>query len=412
MNTDMTPELLHNIPNIWGEGTIFAFSGLDGQTDVASNFVATFAKRPYGLLIHTPQRRCFDIVLPAQGTPQVATGDVLLVDTPSGELAMTFCAWHTIVGHAPEQTRFRLSMENGTAATWHDPCWVSEDAEHGDVIAAIGQGNRFALAYGRTVDEACERAYAGLGAEIDEEISQRLAIYRSLPTLSDAGHDRLLKKCVSVMKVNTVAPEGFLQQLWSTPDRVPHKDMWLWDSVFHSLAMNHVHADVAWQFLKSMLDAQDDDGMIPHQVRPNGWKSEITQPPILAWGVWENYQHTKDTASLTYALPRLERYLEWDLAHRDSNGNHLLEWAISGEPLCRSGESGLDNSSRFDKAALLDAVDFSVFAARDMSSLASIARALGDEATAAKWETRAHEMSQAIHTLLWNDADGFYYDRS
>lgn len=45
--------LHHPLPNIWGEGTIFAFSGFDGPTCSASNFVLTFGREPYDLLIQT-----------------------------------------------------------------------------------------------------------------------------------------------------------------------------------------------------------------------------------------------------------------------------------------------------------------------------------------------------------------------
>jgi len=47
------------LPAVWGEGALFAFSGLDGATCSASGFAATFAAAPYGLLFHTPRRRTF-----------------------------------------------------------------------------------------------------------------------------------------------------------------------------------------------------------------------------------------------------------------------------------------------------------------------------------------------------------------
>jgi glycogen debranching enzyme len=187
--------------------------------------------------------------------------------------------------------------------------------------------------------------------------------------------------------------------------------MWLWDSVFHSLSMNGLRPRLAWHFLKSVLDTQGEDGMIAHQTRPSGWRSAITQPPLLAWGVWENYQVLRDKACLAYALPCLERYLEWDCAHRDRNRNGLLEWFIEGNVNCRSGESGMDNSPRFDRAVLLDAVDFSTFAARDMAYTASIAEELGEVEKARGWRQRARAMSQRVHGYLWGEGDGFYYDR-
>ncbi len=213
------------------------------------------------------------------------------------------------------------------------------------------------------------------------------------------------------MKVNTLAPEGVIATRWSTPDRVPHRHMWLWDSVFHTCAMNHLDADLAWEFLQAVLDRQQPDGMIPHMMQVTGRVSAITQPPLLAWGVWENFRVTGDQARLVYALPRLERYLDWNARHRDQNGNGLLEWFIEENETCRSGESGLDNSQRFDAAILLDAVDFSVFQARDMAYVARIAEALGEADKAAHWRGRAAALSRAIHEMLWYEGDGFYYDR-
>jgi glycogen debranching enzyme len=185
----------------------------------------------------------------------------------------------------------------------------------------------------------------------------------------------------------------------------------LWDSVFHSLAMNRLNPRVGWHLIKSVLDTQRPDGMIPHQTSITGWQSSITQPPLLAWGVWQNYQALEDRTCLSYALPCLERYLDWDCAQRDTNGNGLLEWFIEENERCRSGESGLDNSPRFDEAVLLDAVDFSTFAAQDMLFVAHIAAELGDRERAQRWQERAGALSQRIHQGLWDDSDGFYYDR-
>ncbi|GEM_PF-5542412 len=72
---------LSNIPNIYGKGTIFAFSGLDGLTNVASEFVATFTDEPYGLVFHTPTQRILNVTLPdtTDSKTAVATGDVLWV---------------------------------------------------------------------------------------------------------------------------------------------------------------------------------------------------------------------------------------------------------------------------------------------------------------------------------------------
>lgn len=410
----MLPRLLSEfprLPDVWGEGALFAFSGIDGETNAASGFVATYARDPYGLLFHTPRRRLLDVEVGETGIPRIALGDVYAVGTGRGELVVAFSAWHTVIGALPENARLQLRFEDGPGAEGQGSCRVSVDVQNRDTLALIEEAGRFALAYGQSVEQARRRAEEGLARDLGNEVRKRLAFYRDVPALGAPEEDRLLKKCFSVMKVNTLAAEGAIGQAWSTPDRVPHRDMWLWDSVFHSLGMDALRPRLSWHLIKSVLDTQGEDGMIAHHTRVSGRRSAITQPPLLAWGVWENYQVLRDESCLAYALPRLERYLEWDCTHRDRNQNGLLEWLIEEDERCRSGESGMDNSPRFDRAVLLDAVDFSTFAALDMAYTAAIAETLGEMDKAGAWRRRSREMSERVHRDLWAERDGFYYDR-
>lgn len=393
------------VPRIWGEGALFGFSGIDGDTRSDSLFVATYGARPLSFLFHTPSRRIVSIEIPSVKVT-CALSDIVRAESASGNIDIAFSAWHTLIGTVPTSATISLSLENTAPACG---VVVSTDPGGRDCIVLIRAGERFALAYGVSADEATTRANEGIRSDIASVMEARLSYYHKLPPL--AQKDELIVKTASVMKVNALSPEGVFPHRWSTPDRVPHKDMWLWDSVFHSFAMNHVDGDLACDYLRAVLVMQSDDGFIPHQMRPDGWRSKITQPPILAWGVWKNYQRTKDTTTLTYALPKLEAYIEWDIAHRNKNKSGLLVWDIEGDPKCRSGESGLDNSPRFDEAVDLDAVDFSVFAANDMRMIARIAKELGDIARAGRWSKKADEMEALIHSLLWDEKSGFYYDR-
>ena len=53
---DQMLNTLVDYPDIWGEGALFAYSGMDGVTNSNSQYVATLAQHPYSLLIHTPCR--------------------------------------------------------------------------------------------------------------------------------------------------------------------------------------------------------------------------------------------------------------------------------------------------------------------------------------------------------------------
>jgi neutral trehalase len=103
-------------------------------------------------------------------------------------------------------------------------------------------------------------------------------------------------------------------------------------------------------------------------------------------------------------------YLEWDLRNRDADGGGLLEWQIDENPLCRSGESGMDNSPRFDAATRLDAVDFNSFFSLECQVMAGFAHGLGLADDAAKWMNRHMEMNRLIAARLWSDEIGFFVD--
>lgn len=406
--TDNILEKYRLLPNVWGEGAIFAFSGLDGETCSASGFVLTTHRSVNEFLIHTPVRYVLDLCCDGFLACEVLTGDVFIARYSRGNLTAVFASWHTLVGVLPPGGHVHICNENGDQISLSSGI-CSDD---GATVALKTSGRQFALAYGSSEQESLDRAGEGLHLNILNLVEDRLVIYNKLPACSDHSRELLYRKCFSVMKVNALSAEGGIQQSWSTPDRVPHRDMWLWDSVFHSLAMNLVDSDFGWEYLKSVLDSQDMNGMISHQVRVNGWKSSITQPPILAWGVWENYQRTHDKERLAYAVPRLSAYLQWDMDHRDNNQNGLLEWYIEENELCRSGESGMDNSQRFDAALVLDAVDFSVFAALDMRYLSLLFSEVNEPILAQDWMQKSRSISSAIHDQLWNPQDGFYFDRT
>ncbi|MDF2923483.1 MAG: hypothetical protein K0R57_2397 [Paenibacillaceae bacterium] len=409
---------MERLPNRLGEGAIFAFSGMDGPTDTASRFVATWGERLPDLLFHTPLRRKLSVNLPADFIVSYVTGDACSWSGAAGALTLAYSHWHTLAGLSCMGVKLALGfaeeaagdMAGSSAMEEHPGMMLTWDAKTGDWVVLAHRENRFAVSFGRSREEAVDRAQAGLSIAMEEVVSERVGLCLGLPLLAEPSLDRLLQKCVSVMKVNTLAAEAGLKQHWSTPDRVPHRDMWLWDTVFHSLAMNELDPELSCECLFTMLEAQLEDGMIPHQISVRGWKSNITQPPILAWGIWENFRRLNKEEMLTRALPYLERYLEWNLQNRDVNGNGLLEWSIAGDVMCRSGESGMDNSSRFDKAVKMDAVDFNVFMALDMQYLSLICQQLRQEEKAAAWAQRGEELSQFIQTLLWSEKDQFYYD--
>ena len=161
--------------------------------------------------------------------------------------------------------------------------------------------------------------------------------------------------------------------------------------------------------LEAVFDTQREDGMVPHMSTPSQ-SSGITQPPVLALAASLVDEVAPDDDWMAGVYPALCRYVEWDLANRDSDGAGLLEWAIEDDVDCRGGESGMDNSPRFDCAAALDAVDFNTYAASECDILSAVAQRLGKADESRQWAERHTRLCGLMNERLWREQDGLYVD--
>jgi neutral trehalase len=71
----------------------------------------------------------------------------------------------------------------------------------------------------------------------------------------------------------------------------------------------------------------------------------------------------------------------------------------------------MDNSQRFDKAALMDAVDFSCFMKNEYDCMADMAAALDLGGEAEAYRKTAAQIAEGVNKFLWNEKLGFYTDR-
>lgn len=250
-----------------------------------------------------------------------------------------------------------------------------------------------------------------LDSDVDAVLDGRRAWFDglSLPDLHESAAADALRKAVLMCRTQVMSAEGPILRRWSTPDRWPHGRMWLWDSVFHAIGWRHFDVDLSRDIVHAVLDVQQSDGFIPHAADPTA-VSEITQPPVLAFGVAQLLQAGVELEWVREMYPKLVAYLEWNERHRDTDGNGLLEWYIEELETCRSGESGMDNSPRFDGACQLDAVDFNAFMAQEYRVLAELAEQLGYNDQVASHRRRWQQYCDLINGLLWNPVTGFYHD--
>ena len=245
-----------------------------------------------------------------------------------------------------------------------------------------------------------------LSSDLETLISQRAAFVQNAPIPAGVSENsrRTAIKAWSQLKTQIYSPEGQITTRWSTPDRWPHKNMWLWDSVFHSLGMRHYDVKLAKEMIRAMFDLQQPDGLIPHSGSPYSFHP-CTQPPILSLAMRILNEQDPDPEWIAELAPKLERHVQWMMANRDSDGYGLLEWQIEANANCRSGESGMDNSPRFDGAIQLDVPDFNAYVAYECESLA-----LFLPEKRGYWQTQYDRLCRLMRERLWSEECSMFVD--
>lgn len=379
----MTPDESEPMTTVWQDGQILAFSGLDGWVPYDTGLVATtLAGDDTGLEIRWPAAA--RIVFPG-GRPEQVRLETDAFDALAGE--------RPLCGFLPDAHHLLVYGACRVVA-----CNDALRAEQRAETLLIGVRDHFSPEW--------------LAARTPADVRARLNAchVRCVPPSGlNAAEAAAYRRATAILRGQVGSPEGRLAHRWTTPDRWPHRDMWLWDSAFHAVGWRHVDPSMARDLLSAVFDCQQPDGFIPHQMNPRR-HSAVTQPPILAFAALRVHETAPDTGWIAELYPRMVRYLRWDTIHRDTDHDGLLEWSIEPNPECRSGESGMDNSPRFDSATTLAAVDFNAFLAHEYACMAALAPIAGRPADAPRWQQVAAGLRDRINATLWDPSRKFYYD--
>ncbi len=397
--------------NIWGYGQLFGFSALDGPNRYYNDFIGTLTRDRIGVRFEL--EKWVKIKFPVRGEIVflAITGDMIDATVNGASFFMTFADNDTLIGYSPVLPKLTAEGRLNYQKSWNVDVWQCEKDFFGVITEKTEKGYKFCIHHSYNYAEARSGANFYIQADIEELKAKRYSYYENMPTCKDSQYEQMYYKALSVNKVNIHTAEGKIRGLWTTPDRVPHRHMWLWDSVFHALAMVTYNQELAKCAIDAVLSQIRPDGFMPHMMNPTD-SSDVTQPQVLAWGVWELYKKTGDKDYLKKHADTLERYLTWDNENRDKNGNGLLEWLTEPDDiLCKCGESGQDDSPRFDADFDMDAIDFSTFASQDAAYLSKIFAELDDSDRAGKWRKISEKYKDKINALLWDEEDGVYYDR-
>ncbi len=411
------------VPATWGAGQLFAYSGMEGPTRAASPMVAHTLGERIGLRVF------FDppIELWCQATREpdpgrkyprcmprfeIVAGDAirLRVDVTNGHrggIAFAPVDQDTIVGYTMPEIPVRWSVGASAGRPLGDGVYTYK-AEEGAAALAVTDASsraRFALAHdAQSESDAVARARRALDCDVDALIDSRRSWYERIecPAALPDHLVEVYRKAVAILRVNTCTAEGRIRHRWTTPDRWPHRWMWLHDSAYHTAGHAHHFPDLAQDMLAAVFDTQEADGRIALLMRPDGNWPEISQSPILAWATRRVFETTSDHEFAAAMYPKLEAYLGYFERTRAFGETGLHRWLHSDE--------SMDNNPRFDAGADFGAVDLSCTLGREFEDVAALAEALGRSDEARTWRERHEQVGRAVNERLWDEASGQYGD--
>lgn len=410
-----------SFPNIWGRGALFAYSGLEGTATYHNSMCGQLMAEHIGI---TLDDGAAEIYLRLTGTPwvQEIAFSVVSSDLIEGSLVgdapfcFLFVDQNTLAGFAPAQSAVPIfHADLGQEQTFDGgKAYLCQKGWYAYAVCQVGERVFFAVSRQKDLDDAVHKATDALNVDFAAIADKYRSYFDCVPALQHATEEeqRTLAKCFSIMKSQVYTAEGVFKNRWTTPNRTPHKRWWLWDSVFHSFGNQYIDPELAYDTLRSVLDVQEPNGFIPHMSYPEGWVVPHTQPPLMAWGVYHLYEQTgrKDWVASLYGGIGL--FLDWIMKNRDANENYLYEWYVDPDvEVCRCGESGMDNTPRFDVVQLMDSIDFSCYMANEMRYMEKLAVLLGLTEDAQRYASMYDLIGKQINEHLYDEEDGRYYDR-
>jgi len=194
--------------------------------------------------------------------------------------------------------------------------------------------------------------------------------------------------------------------------------------------------------LRAALETQYPNGNIPNWRGRSGGSADRSQPPLGAFVVLKLFERFGDVELLRSAYPYLQRWHDFWTAprpsggppRRDGNDDGLLEWgsdtALAGKGApsweknasgrMRAGwESGQDDLPDWDDVPFneetgtlaMNCVDLNSLYALDSWCLAEIASVLNRPLDIERYRAQYERTKALVNARLWNEKDGFYYDR-
>jgi mannosylglycerate hydrolase MGH1-like protein len=217
---------------------------------------------------------------------------------------------------------------------------------------------------------------------------------------------------------NSDWPHLYNRDVIAVPDKWEYPWYASWDLAFHTIPFARLDPDFAKAQILLFLREwyMHPSGQLPAYE----WALSDVNPPVHAWAAWRVYKMTgapgqRDREFLARVFQKLLLNFTWWVNRKDIEGRHLFA----------GGFLGLDNIGAFNRSEplpghSLEQADGTAWMAFYCATMLSIAIELaGDDPVYADMASKFFEHFVAIvdamnafgGTGLWDEADGFYYDR-
>ena len=181
-----------------------------------------------------------------------------------------------------------------------------------------------------------------------------------------------------------------------------------WDLYYENLYLSHFGiARYCRTNFEAFLDRQLECGfvartMMEQRMRQH-FKPFLAQIAVLGSRQFGRFEWLKDRY-----YQRLIKYLDYWCWFCDFDKNGLSVWDSADH----SGMDNQDLRAGHIYSMTIEGVDLNSYLVREFDAMSVIAEGLGLEEDASQWKEKAAAMRGRINDIMWDEKDGFYYDRN
>ena len=406
------------LPDKWGQGALFAYSGFDGKSPFSNRFSARLCADKFGLVFSTETDCTLSIGINDCSDINFYTvmSDYIKAGIKNGEIEhevrIVFVSENTVVIDSNCEINVDVIFSGDVSVKKEKSavCYTSGKEKFALASRKTEACSFYAFSYGKNAPALAERA---LEINIFDEEDKKIAAYSAADNLRipNADIEKLYYKCISVLRACFNTSDGLIKYDCISPAKGNMNAMYSFWSALCVLGLRHFAPEAAKNTMEGILSSAAADGMISAKTSASGKDLDIS-PPILAWCMWELYTVNKDVGMLSAAYSKLKKYLHYITETRDINKNQLFEWQISDDMSSFGKESTMDNSPRFDDGIILDCVDLTSYIANEAHYMSLIAEETGKHGEALYWNIVFERIKTAVNSVLFDEDDKIYYDRA